>query len=271
MTDPVTRQADLEQIKATYSAYESEGRTALWDASNRGYARMMRDRDAALVDVIAWSASAGDQLLDLGCGTGEIAELMRPLGIWVTGVDLRPEAIAVASARYPEADWRVGSADELPFGDSTFDVLVLSTLVSSLSPGLQESVAREASRVLRPDGFVAWYDLRYDNPRNRAVRGVGRQRIAELFPGWLQTLRSITLLPPLSRRLGPATALMYPALHLIPQLRSHLVGGLYQPTARVLPHGRQSHQSSRAPASVGSTAASTDLPPGSPSRAGPTA
>ena len=91
------------------------------------------------------------------------------------------------------------------------------------------NVAHEISRVLKPGGAVVWYDFRYDNPQNRNVRGLGQQEVEALFPGHAASLRTVTLLPPIGRRLGPATGLLYPLLSAFPPLRSHLIGLLVKP------------------------------------------
>ena len=231
-----SRSADLERIRQTYQRYDDEDRARLWDARNPGYARMVADRERRLVALLEESLPAsGGAVLDLGCGTGDLAESARSGGIaaaW-TGVDLRSEAIAHAAATYPWATFVEASGDALPFADASFDVVVVSTLFSSLpSATLERAVAAEISRVLRAGGWLVWYDLRYDNPRNPAVHGLDARRLRELFPGWAMDLASVTLLPPLARHLGPATRVLYPALHLIPALRSHLIGRARQPDAQ---------------------------------------
>lgn len=230
MTD---RQRDLDEIRDTYHRYGSEGRERLWDASNAGYARIARDRDLALVDLVRRSIPAsGGRVVDVGCGTGELAGLVRsrvPDIRW-TGIDLRSEAIAAARGKFPWAQWVEGSADRLPFHDGSFDVAVASTLFSSLpSDGLEHAVAREFARVVRPGGFVVWYDVRYGNPWNAAIHGVSRDRLLALFPGWKAESRLMTLLPPLARRLGFATRFAYRPLELIPALRTHLLARLQRP------------------------------------------
>jgi hypothetical protein len=104
------------------------------------------------------------------------------------------------------------------------------TLFSSLpTTDLEMSVAREVARVVRPGGAVIWYDLRYQSPWNRAVHALDEERISRLFPGWKRGLRPFSLLPPLARRLGRATPVLYPILHAVPALRSHLIGVLQRP------------------------------------------
>jgi hypothetical protein len=112
-------------------------------------------------------------------------------------------------------------------------VVVASTLFSSLpSPGFEIAVAAEIDRVLKPGGWLIWYDLRYPNPWNRAVHGVSRTALSRLFPYWSHELHTVTLLPPVARRLGRLTPLLYPALHAIPPLRSHIIGRLQRPGRR---------------------------------------
>jgi len=135
-----------------------------------------------------------------------------------------------ARRRHPDLDIRLGDATRLPHPDASVDAVCLFTVLSSiLDPDLQTAVAAEVRRVLRPGGHVVWYDLRRDNPRNPQVRGIGASRLRGLFPGFDSDLRSLTLVPPLARRLGPATRPLYPLLARLPWLRTHLLGILTQP------------------------------------------
>ena len=228
------RERDLDAIRSTYRRYDVEGRARLWDPANPGYARMMGDRDIALIGLMRRSLRAqGGRVLDLGAGDGSLAKVVHEAGIpvqeWV-GVDLDPAAMAAAKAAIPWGDFIEASADRLPLGDATFDVVVASTLFSSLpSRGLEERVVGEIARVLRPGGWLVWYDLRYANPANPAVHGVSRGDLRSLFHGWTMELESSTLLPPVARRLGMLTGALYGPLHALPFMRSHLIGRLQPP------------------------------------------
>lgn len=236
MTTPAPdrdRDEVLEEVRATYRRYHEKGRERLWDPANAGYARMTADRNRALVRLIAASLPAGGSVIDVGCGRGDLAGLVAAevAAMSWTGVDLLPEAITEARARYPSARWIEASADVLPFADADFDVVIASTLFSSLpTTELEQAAAAEVARVLKPKGWLIWYDLRYGNPGNAAVHGLSRRHVAVLFLGWQADLHATTLLPPIARRLGIATAFLYPVLEAVPPLRSHLIGRLQRVT-----------------------------------------
>lgn len=98
--------------------------------------------------------SAGDEVLDVACGTGNAAIPAAAAGARVTGVDLTPELFEAARARASEAgvevEWVEGDAEALAFDDASFDV-VLSTFGCMFAPR-HEVAAAELARVLRPGG-----------------------------------------------------------------------------------------------------------------------
>lgn len=223
------REPELERIRAQYADYEQTGRYGLWDLRNPGFERLVRERDARLMELLRESIGSEGPVLDLGAGSGRLAGVARTSGVsreWV-GVDIDESALEAARVEYPWAKFVVASADELPMADSSVGAVIASVLFSSLpSPEFEAAVASEIGRVLRPDGWLIWYDLRYDNPSNPGVHGLDLRAIQRLFSGWDIQLSTTSLLPPLARRLGPATPIAYPVLHAIPVLRSHLIGRL---------------------------------------------
>lgn len=104
---------------------------------------------------------AGDEVLDIACGTGNAAIPAARAGASVTGVDLTPEMLEIARRRAEEVGvevtWTEADAEELPFDDGRFDVVV-STFGCMFAPR-HEVVADEIARVLRPGGRIglcAW-------------------------------------------------------------------------------------------------------------------
>jgi SAM-dependent methyltransferase len=102
---------------------------------------------------------SGLHWLDLGCGTGVLAEtVLRMTGPGtVSGVDRSTEFVAYACARLADPRTRFGVADAtaLPFPDASFDAVV-SGLVLNFVPDPRRALA-EAARVTRPGGLVAGY------------------------------------------------------------------------------------------------------------------
>lgn len=233
-TPETDRQRDLDSIRSTYDAYQREGRRRIWDTTNKGFARLVRNRDRNIVDLVGRGLPvSGGRVLDVGFGDTRLAKAVRdaqlPVARWV-GVDVDPTAVHEAGLTAPWADFVVGSADRLPFANGSFDVVLASALFSSFpSHRFEEAVSAEIGRILKPRGWLVWYDLRYPNPTNPAVHGITRQRLQVLFPGWPSELRTTSLLPPLARRLGPATSWAYPLLERVPLLRSHVIGRLQRP------------------------------------------
>lgn len=73
-------------------------------------------------------AVAGEQLLDVGCGTGWFTRrLAAGGGLRVTGVDIDEVALGFARRHDPHADYLVGDARALPFADGAFDRVVSVT------------------------------------------------------------------------------------------------------------------------------------------------
>jgi SAM-dependent methyltransferase len=108
------------------------------------------------VAVEATGITAGDEVLDVATGTGNAAIPAAEAGARVTGLDLVPSLLDVARRRARtagvEVGWVEGNAEELPFADASFDV-VLSTLGVQFAPH-HEQTAGELARVLRPGGRI---------------------------------------------------------------------------------------------------------------------
>src|SRR5215203_310648 len=147
---------------------------ALASVLTLGRDRQLRERLAELARL-----EPGDEVLDIGCGTGTLAvAAKRVVGTagGVTGVDASPEMIDLATRKASRegADvvFRTGAAERLPFDDATFDA-VLSTLMLHHLPGpVRRECVHEARRVLKPGGRLLAVD--FSRPSNRKGGLLGR-------------------------------------------------------------------------------------------------
>lgn len=97
------------------------------------------------------------KVLDVACGTGDMAvELLRQ-GCSVTGVDLSKEMMAIAKRKAPQAEYSLADVERLPFGDASFDAVTCAFGVRNfvhLEQGLGEML-----RVLKPGGRMVILEL----------------------------------------------------------------------------------------------------------------
>jgi 2-polyprenyl-3-methyl-5-hydroxy-6-metoxy-1,4-benzoquinol methylase len=94
-------------------------------------------------------AVAGTDLLDVGCGEGELSAALAAKHR-VEGLDHSVAAVRSARARVPNAHFVVADAQDLPYADGQFDTVVLANIFEHVeAPCL---LLREARRVLKPQG-----------------------------------------------------------------------------------------------------------------------
>ena len=175
----------------------------------RRYVRRLFDTIADRYDLITvllsfgcdqrWKARAieacgvrpGDRVIDLACGTGDLAYLAAGAGARVTGLDITGRMIALArrkaGSRRERAisapNWIVGDMGALPVASGAFDAVTTGYGLRNV-PDLPRAIA-EIHRVLRPGGrFVS---LDFDRPESRWLRGVylGYLTIVGSALGWV--------------------------------------------------------------------------------------
>src|SRR6266852_4003584 len=117
-------------------------------------------REATFKEALLRQASIrdGHRVLDLGCGTGTLALLVKHAhrGAEVFGLDADPEALKLARTKLSESGIEVrldqGLASALPYTAESFDRTLSSLLFHHLSSELKLEAMREVLRVLRPGG-----------------------------------------------------------------------------------------------------------------------
>jgi trans-aconitate methyltransferase len=95
----------------------------------------------------------GENILDAGCGTGDLAELIRKKGTLVTAIDNSPEMIEAAKKKYPLINFHVASVTDMAFENSFGAVFSNAALHWVLE---KEKAAQQIFKALKPGGrFVA--------------------------------------------------------------------------------------------------------------------
>jgi demethylmenaquinone methyltransferase / 2-methoxy-6-polyprenyl-1,4-benzoquinol methylase len=154
---------------------------------------------------VAAAVSAGDRVLDVACGTGDLAVEAQRAGAAVTGLDFSGEMLARARRKAPELDWVQGDALALPFEDASFDAATVGFGVRNfddLDAGL-----RELRRVLRPGGRVAVLEITQPRGLLRVFYSLWFDRIVPLLGKVLPGGAAYTYLPASVRRFPAADEL----------------------------------------------------------------
>lgn len=89
-------------------------------------------------------------ILELGCGTGDLAEQLAEIGGRTVGIDFSENMVQIASERFPHIEFKVADAESVPFQNDEFDVVVCNYTAHHFAR--PQKVFEEARRVLKPGG-----------------------------------------------------------------------------------------------------------------------
>ncbi len=113
----------------------------------------------------------GQSLLDVGCGTGNHLLLFHQMKLDVTGIDPSEPMLQVARDKLgPKADLRLGTAEDLPFDDNSFDIVTLITSLEFCAHPFR--ALAEASRVARAQLFIGVLNRFSANGMHRKLEGL---------------------------------------------------------------------------------------------------
>lgn len=140
----------------------------------------------------------GNQVLDLGCGTGTLAVMLQrsqPQAA-ITGLDGDERVLEMARRKtrqdgLDQIRWEKGLAFALPYPDATFDVVVTSLMTHHLTPANKRKTFAEARRVLKPGGrfFIADFGAPHDGLMRLLAAGMMRfEEVRENLKGELPAL-----------------------------------------------------------------------------------
>lgn len=133
-----------------FDQYMREGYTGRAEAFDRTFGRLCAYPAPALLDEVG--ATAGQRLLDVGCGSGTVAALAVERGATVTAVDVETSMLDLTRQRVPEAEVLKAALPRLPIRDADFDTVAANFVVNHVGDPL--AAVAELRRVLRSGGRI---------------------------------------------------------------------------------------------------------------------
>jgi demethylmenaquinone methyltransferase/2-methoxy-6-polyprenyl-1,4-benzoquinol methylase len=178
LADP-HRQADkARRVRAMFAAIAPS-----YDLNNRLHS-LWRDQAWRRAAVCFSGLRPGDHVLDVACGTGDLAMAFRRRGAGrVLGIDFTPPMLDVAAHKRRAASldhvaYAGGDAMRLPVADASMDVVSIAFGIRNVAD--VGAALREFHRVLRPGGRVVI--LEFSLPRQRVLRGMYHTYFHHVLP-----------------------------------------------------------------------------------------
>jgi len=226
---------ERERILEEYARRDTEIKSDLYAPWQSGEILMLAERKrkaALMLHQNGVFPRDEDQCLEIGYGRiGWLGDLIS----WevkeanIHGIELDASRAERAKNILPLADLRVGDAVNLPWEDNKFKIVIVSTVFSSiLDLRIRNLVAGEITRVLAANGSLLWYDIAVTNPKNHNVKKISRREIKELFPLLKGQIKSVTLAPPIARKIAPVSWVLASILESIPLFHTHLLAVLHK-------------------------------------------
>jgi ubiquinone/menaquinone biosynthesis C-methylase UbiE len=131
-------------------AHEYDEREAYWDSFEKRHLEL------------PIKASAGEKVLDAGCGTGRLSVKLVEAGAEVTALDISPEMLALLEKKNPDIETVEGDMEDMPFEDGSFD-MVFSTMAMVHLKKI-EPFMDECYRVLKDRGHFVLVNIHYRKP-----------------------------------------------------------------------------------------------------------
>lgn len=173
--------------------------------------------------VLRHAAAPGQSALDVGAGTGLLAERLNDLGLGVVALDPFPQMLGQLRRRRPDIETVVAHGDDIPIPDDVFDLTYSVAVMHHIAePAQVRRTLAEMIRVTRPGGRILVWDHNPLNPywsllMRRVPQDTGAERLVplpELVAGLREAggdvvrIERLGLMPDFVPRwlLGPASA-----------------------------------------------------------------
>jgi SAM-dependent methyltransferase len=136
--------------------------------------------------VLRHAAAQGQSALDVGAGTGLLAERLSDLGLGVVALDPFPRMLGQLRCRRPDIETVVAHGDDIPFPDDGFDLTYSVAVMHHIAdPAQVRRTLAEMIRVTRPGGHILVWDHNPLNPywsllMRRVPQDTGTERLVPL-------------------------------------------------------------------------------------------
>ena len=147
--------------------YNFAGRAAVYDSSLEG--KLSQKFYNLLLREIKLNSEA--LVLDIGCGTGALLKKLADAHDFKGyGIDVEKNMLAEAKNNCPDAEFQIASCDNIPFESGAFDVVI--SCLSFHHFDNREGFAKEAGRLLKPDGILYIADIYFPWLIRKIINGI---------------------------------------------------------------------------------------------------
>lgn len=164
--NPADVAGEIDRARRMYDAYEAKGcydtAWAPFDEVEAAYRSRQALAMATLMRKAGLRDLSGLRILDVGCGRGRQLRSFIDMGADASsldGIDIHEPSISVARSLSPQLTFATFNGWEIPYPDKSFSLVTQHVVFSSIAlVELRERLAAEMVRVLRPGGYVFWWD-----------------------------------------------------------------------------------------------------------------
>jgi ubiquinone/menaquinone biosynthesis C-methylase UbiE len=135
------------------------------------------ESNSAAVDLIGLDSD--DRFLDLGCGLGAALEHAATTGARIAGIDPSPSMVERASARVPQGEVRLGSAESIPFEDDAFTAAISVSTYHHWADA--DAGLDEVGRVLAQGARLLIVERKLKRSAGHGLDEAGAGRLGELL------------------------------------------------------------------------------------------
>lgn len=216
--------AEIERIQEAYARRRKRPHSFVTPSS----VFMSQETERHFLDIVrkhGLDLLADARLLDVGGGGGFFVRSLLKYGVrceHLYSVDLWESRLHDGHMILPSLNLACADGSRLPFADSSFDLVIQRTMLSSItSPDLRHGIAAEMLRVLKRDGAILSYDMRFIRPGDHDMCAMNRSELKRLFPGCGIDLRPFGMPPVLARFLAPRSFALCQMVSSIWPIKTH--------------------------------------------------